>query len=159
MPRRRGTEKVQKLALKFFKRLRHVLYEAALKQLRLFSLTHRRICGGLIAMFKITHGLLEFPMASTFAHRTHKGLRGHAHKFHQQRCCTRRHQFTFTIRAVQFWNKLPPEVVKASSVKSFKTLLEAHWQSMFPEEPIKPTSSHNPFPRHTWTHVKKLTPK
>ncbi len=59
-------EKVQKLALKFVKGLRHVPYEAALKQFRLFSLSHRRIRGDLIAMFKITHGLLEFPMAPTF---------------------------------------------------------------------------------------------
>ncbi len=68
-------EKVQKLALKFVK-VRHVSHEAALKQLRQFSLTHRRIRGDLIAMFKITHGLLGFPMASTFAHPTNQGLRG-----------------------------------------------------------------------------------
>ncbi len=119
-------EKVQKLALGFVKGLRHVPYEAALKQLRLFSITHRRI-RDLISMFKITHGLLEFPMASTFVYPTRQGLRGHAFKFHQQRCCMRRRQFTFTIRAVPFWNKLPAEVVNASSLKSFKTLLDARW--------------------------------
>ncbi len=59
-------EKVQKLALKFVKGLRHAPYEAALIQLRLFSLTHRRIRGDLLAMFKITHGLLAFPMETTF---------------------------------------------------------------------------------------------
>ncbi len=32
-----------------------------------------------------------------------------------------------------FWNKLP---VNASSVKSFETLLDAHWQSLFSEVPI-----------------------
>ncbi len=95
--------KVQKLALTFAKGLRHNPYEAALKQFRLFSLTHRRIRGDLIAMFKITHGLLEFPMASTFVYPTRQGLRGHTFKFHQQRCCSRRRQFAFTIRAVPFW--------------------------------------------------------
>ncbi len=75
-------EKVQKLALKFVKGLRHVPYEAALKQLRLFSLTHRRIRWDLIVMFKITHGLLEFPVASIFVNPTRQGLRGHAFKFH-----------------------------------------------------------------------------
>ncbi len=83
-------EKVQKLALKLVKGLRHVPYEAALKQLRLFSLTHRRIRGELKAMIRIMHGLLEFPMASTFVYPTRQGLRGHAFKFHQQRCCTHR---------------------------------------------------------------------
>ncbi len=128
---------MQKLALKFVKGFRHVPYEAALKQLRLFSLIHRRIRGDLIAMFKITHGLLEFPMAPTFAHPTRKRIRGHAYKFHQQRCCTRRRQFAFTIRTVPFWNKLPAEIVNAASVKTrFKTLLGAHSQSLFPEVPI-----------------------
>ncbi len=89
-------EKVQKLALKFVKWLWHVPYEPALKQLCLFSLTRWRIRGDLITIFKSIHGLLEFPMASTFAHPTHKGLRGHAYKFHQQRCCARRRQFAFT---------------------------------------------------------------
>ncbi len=71
-------EKVQTLALKLVKGLRHVPYEVALKQPRLFCLTHRQICVDLISMFKITHGLLEFPMESTFAHPTREGLRGHA---------------------------------------------------------------------------------
>ncbi len=87
-------------------------------------------------MFKITHGVLEFPMASTFAHPTRKGLRGHAYKFYEQRCFSRRRQFAFTIRTVPFWNELPAEIVNASSVKSFKTLPDDHWQSLFPEEPI-----------------------
>ncbi len=32
--------------------------------------------------------------------------------------------------------KLPAEIVNASSVKSFKALLDARWQSLFPEVPI-----------------------
>ncbi len=94
-------EKVQKLALNFW----HILYEADLKQLRLFSRTHQKSHGDLIAMFKITHGLLEFPMEPTFAHPIRKELRDHTYKFHQQRCCTHRRQFAFKIRAVPFWNK------------------------------------------------------
>ncbi len=149
-------ENVQKLALKFVKWLRYVPYEAVLKQLRLFSLTHRRIRGDLIAMFKITHGLQEFAMASIFVYRTRQGLRGHAFKFHQQRCCTRRRQFAFTIRAVPFWNKLPAEIVNAFSVKSFKTLLDARWPSLFPDVPTLPTpptthslSTHRPTQKRT----------
>ncbi len=83
-------------------------------------------------MFKITHGLLEFPMETTFVCPTRQGLRGHAFKFHQQR----RRQFAFTIRAVPFRNKLPAEIINASSVKSFKALLDTHWQPLFPEVPI-----------------------
>ncbi len=68
--------------------------------------------------------------------------------FHQQRCCTRRSQFAFTIRAVPFLNKLPAEIVNASSVKSFKALLDA-------PAPRSTHLTHNPFPQHTSTYVKK----
>ncbi len=72
------------------------------------------------------------PWSSGIPHGVHvhtpnsKGLRGHAYKFHQQRCCNRRRQYAFTIRAAPSWNKLPTKIVNASSVKSFKTLLGAH---------------------------------
>ncbi len=68
----KALENVQKLGLKFVKGLRYVPYEAALQELRLFSLTHRRIHGDLIFMFKITHSLIEFSMESTFIHATQK---------------------------------------------------------------------------------------
>ncbi len=87
-------------------------------------------------MDKITHGLQEFPMDSTFTHSTRKGLRGHTYKFHQQKCCTRRRKIAFIIRAVPFWNKPPAEIVNESSAKSFKTLLYAQWLSLVPEVPI-----------------------
>ncbi len=88
------------------------------------------------SMFSITHGLLEFPTESNFVHPTHKGLRGYAYKLHQQRYCTRGRQFAFTIRAVPFRNKLSTEINNALLVTSFKTLLDAHWQFLFPEVPI-----------------------
>ncbi len=96
-------------------------------------------------MFKIIHGLLEFPMEFTFTPPTRKGLRDHDYTFHQQGCRIRRRQFAFTIRTVPVWNKLPAEI----SVKSFKTVMDAHWQSLFPEVPIFRTSCYNPFPQHT----------
>ncbi len=57
-------EKVQKLAQTFVKGLQLV----ALQQLRLFSLTHRRIRGDLMPMLKITRGLLEFPVQPVHAY-------------------------------------------------------------------------------------------
>ncbi len=73
--------------------------------LRLFSLTHRLVRGDLISMCKIIQSHLEFPMEPTFTQPTRKGLRGHAFKFQQKRCCTRHQQFAFTIQAVPFWKK------------------------------------------------------
>ncbi len=95
-------------------------------------------------MFKITHGLLEFPVESTFTHPTLKGLRDQAYKFHQQ--------------PVPFLNKLPTEVVNASSVKPIKTLLNANWQSLFPKVPHIAHLLPQPFRLHTLTGLKN-TPK
>ncbi len=60
-------ESVQKLAVKFVKGFRHVPYETALQRLQLFSLIRRRIRGDLICMYKIMHGLLDFPCDVVFA--------------------------------------------------------------------------------------------
>ncbi len=90
-------------------------------------------------MFKITHGLLEFPMASTFVIPPHQGLRGHAFKFHQQRCCTRRRQFAFTIRAVPFWNKLPAEIVNASPKFRFHQLIGLSFSPIGVVSPVRST--------------------
>ncbi len=80
----------------------------------------RRICGQLICMFNIAHCSINFPWHSVFAVPTHSGLRGHAFKIRQQRCSTRRHQHAFSIRAVQYWNQFPEEMVNVSSVEIFK---------------------------------------
>ncbi len=147
-------EKVQKLNLKVLKGFRHAPYEAPVQHLRLFSLTHRRIRGHLMSMYKITHSLLLFPMKSTFTHPTRKGLRGHDYKFHQQRCRTRRRQFDFTVRVVLFWNKRPAKIVNEFSVKSFRALLDSHWQSLFSEvsNPPPPPPTNHCFSTHRPTY-------
>ncbi len=85
-------ESVQILAVKFVKGLRHVPYETALQRLQLFSLVRRSIRGDLICMYKMMHGLLDFPCDAVFAAPTPIGLRGHTLKIHQQLCKTRRRQ-------------------------------------------------------------------
>ncbi len=129
-------ESVQKLAVKLVKGLRHVSYEAALQRLQLFSLIRRRIRGDLICMYKIMHGLLDFLCDAVFADPTRIGLRGHTLKIYQQRCKTRRRQHAFSLRVVPYWNKLPEDIVTATSVETFKFQLDGQWQSLFPEIPL-----------------------
>ncbi len=129
-------ESVQKLAVKFVKGLRHVQYETSVQQLQLFSLIRRRIRGDLICMHKIMQGLLDVPCDAVFAAPTRIGLRGHTFKIHQQRCKTRRRQHALSVRVVPYWNKLPQEIVTATSVETFKFRLDARWQSLFSEVPL-----------------------
>ncbi len=130
---RQALESVQKLAGKFVKGLRHVPYETALQRLRLFSLVRKRIRGYLICLYKIIHGLLDFPCDEIFAPSTRIGLRGHTFQIHQQRCKTRPRQHAFSFRRVTYWNKLPEEIANASPAETFKFRLDARWQSFFPE--------------------------
>ncbi len=131
-------ESVLKPVVKIDKGLRHVPYVTALQRLRLFSLARRRIRGDLICMYRMMHGLLGFPCDAVFAAPTRIGLRGHTFKTHQQRCKTRRRQHAFNIRVVPYWNKMPEEIVNASSVETFKLRLDARWQSLFPEVSLLP---------------------
>ncbi len=87
-------------------------------------------------MLKITRGVLKFAIESIFTHPTRTRLRAHAYRLNQLGCCAHRRQYAFTIRAAPLWNKLPADVANASSVKSFKTLLDAKWLSMFLEVPV-----------------------
>ncbi len=122
--------------MKFVKVLRHVQYETALQRLQVISLVRRRIRGGLICMYKIMHGLLDFLYDAVLAAPTRIGLRGHTLKIHQQRCKIRRRQHAFSVRVVPYWNKLPDNIVTATSVETFNFRLDAQWQSLFPEIPL-----------------------
>ncbi len=98
----------------------------------LFSLRSKEIC-----MYKIVHSLLDFPCDAVFAAPTRIGLRGHTLKIHQQQCKTRRCQHALSVQVVPYWNKLPEDIVTATSVETFKFRLDAQWQSLFPEGPSR----------------------
>ncbi len=98
---------VEKLVLKFVKRLRH---EAALQRLRVFSLRHRRTLGDLISIFEITRDLTLW--------------------FHHHR------QHALKIRTVPFLKNLPATMVNASMVKSIGAPLNTNWRYLFPKVPM-----------------------
>ncbi len=88
-----------------------------LQRLQLFSLVRRRIRGDLICMYKIMHGLLDFPCDAVFAAPTRIGLRGHTLKIHQQQCKTRRLQHAFSVRVVPYWIKLDIQVAAGRTME------------------------------------------
>ncbi len=88
-------EKVQRLALKSVKGLRHVPYEAAFQQLRLLSLTYRLIRGDLIFMFKITLVFWGSPRSPPSPTQLTQGYAAMPISSH-------RRQHAFSIQAVHF---------------------------------------------------------
>ena len=68
----------------------------------------------------------KFFTASNMEH----GLRGHSKKLFKPRCNTTARLKTFSMRAIDDWNRLPGEVVDATSVNKFKNKLDKHWADM-----------------------------
>ncbi len=56
---------------------------------------------------------------------------------------TRRRQHAFIVRVVPYWNKLPEDIVTATSVETLKFRLDAQWQSFFPEFPLSPVPQYS----------------
>ncbi len=114
-----------------------------IQRLHLFSLVRRRIRRDLICMYKIMDGLLDFPCDAVFTAPTRIGVRGHTLKIHQHRFKTLRHQNAFIVRVVPYWNKLPEDIVTATSVEAFKFRLDAQWQPLLPGVPVLPVPEYS----------------
>ncbi len=124
-------EDVQRRSTKLVKGLQDIEYEERAQLLNLDSLSYRMDKGDMILVYKILHGFLEgvqwqdfFQMADT------SRLQGHPLKLRKDRSRLDLRKFTFSQRVVNMWNDLPEEVVTASSMKMFKTKLEANRKNL-----------------------------
>ncbi len=113
--------------------MRHLPYEERLQRLGLHSLQQRRrLQADLITAFKIFTGLLDIDPNLFFPLPARRGLRGHPYKVLEGA----RHRWmkgsAFSVRVVEYWNKLPASVVTAPSVNIFKERLEKVWTEVFP---------------------------
>ncbi len=107
--------------------LRHVPYEERLRQLNLFSLERRRLRA-------------DLSPSDFFLHPPRVGLRGHTYRILQGPSRLRRRSGDFSVRVVNYWNRLPAHLVFAPSVSIFKkhlrnlpcstcvTSVPIHWQ-------------------------------
>ncbi len=76
-------ERVQRLATRLVKGLRHVPYEERLRQLNLFSLERRRLRVDLNLAFKIFKGEVDLYPSEFFLRPPRAGLRGHTYRLLQ----------------------------------------------------------------------------
>ncbi len=76
-------ERVQCLATRLVRGLRHVPYEERLRQLNLFSLERRRLRADLILAFKIFKGEVDLNPSEFFLRPPRAGLRGHTYRLLQ----------------------------------------------------------------------------
>ncbi len=85
----------------------------------------------LIAVYELIHGYLDLSVEEVFEPPAAGNLRGHNFKLYQLRFHLARRKSAFAVRSVGPWDRLPPLIVEAPTVSSFKDRLDANWSSIF----------------------------
>jgi len=120
-------EKVQRRATKMVPELKDLPYPERLKRLKLPSLVYRRDRGDMIETFKILNGHTDLGKSCLLPLATKSSTRGHSLKLRKDYSRTSLRQHVFSQRVVEIWNKLPEDLVIASSINAFKNGLDKHW--------------------------------
>ena len=125
-------ENVQRRATKQINGMKDIPYPERLKRLKLPTLAYRRIRGDMVEMFKLVHGKYDKNTSHIVKlykdHNPHSGrTRGHVWKVCKERNKLNIRNESFPHRAVQIWNCLPENVVKAENVNLFKNRLDTVW--------------------------------
>lgn len=98
-------------------------YAVRLSLLNLFSIKGRLLRADMILVWKIMTGLCPC-LDNLFERVAHGRTRGHSKKIFLPRYSTDVRSRFFSLRVIDLWNSLPEEVVTATSVQTFKRLLE-----------------------------------
>lgn len=124
-------ERTQRRFTRWFSCLKGIPYEERLKRLNLFSMKRRRMRGDLIEAFKILKGF-SMPGVQPILHlKRSKELRGNGMKLSKEHVSSLRRANFFSVRVVNHWNKLPNDIVTATSVPEFKRRLDGVWDKIF----------------------------
>ena len=105
--------------------LENLQYHERLQCLNLFSVQGRLLRYDLIQVWKIISGNSCIPIQTMFEINTYTATRGHPYKLRVKRCRTEIRQKFFSQRTVEVWNSLKSDTVTASTLDSFKRLLQA----------------------------------
>ena len=106
------------------KGLKGMSYADRLKELNLFSLEQRRLCGDLIQAFKILKGIDNVDPGDFFDLKKETRTRGHKWRLDKGAFRTENRRHFFTQRIVGVWSQRPNNVDEADTLGSFKKLLD-----------------------------------
>jgi len=121
-------EKVQRKATKIVKECRSKSYLERLQHLKLPTLKYRRTRGDMIEVYKILHNKYDSNAVGlnlNLSNIVH--TRSNSYKLDKHRPKYDLRKFFFSERVVELWNSLPPSVVQAETVDTFKNRLDKYW--------------------------------
>ena len=118
-------EKVQRRAIKMIRGLQHLPYEDRLRELGMFSLEKRRLCGDLIAAFQYLKGAYKQEGSKLFERVDNSRTRGIGFKLKEGRFRLDVRGKFFTRRVVRCWNSCPERLwMPRPSLEVFKARLD-----------------------------------
>ena len=123
-------EKIQKRATRLVHGLEKMSYEDRLEALGLYSLQRRRLRGDLIETYKILTGKENIDSSHLFQKANTTDLRGHSLKLYKKRSRLDVRKYFFSQRIVNYWNRLPNDIVTAATTSSFKNRLDT-WMDRY----------------------------
>ena len=123
-------ENVQRRATKMVPGLGDKSYEDRFRELKLPTLTYRRIRGDMIEVFKLVNDMYYFDCTNlfTFRDQSERVTRGNKKKLFKHRARLDVRKYSFSNRVVNLWNSLPDSVISAETVFCFETRLDNHWK-------------------------------
>ena len=105
-------------------------FEDRLRELKLPTLTYRRIQGDMVEVFKLVNDMYYFDCTNlfTFRDQSERVTRGNKKKLFKHRARLDVRKYSFSNRVVNLWNSLPDSVISAETVFCFETRLDNHWK-------------------------------
>ena len=104
--------------------MKHLTYEDRLQRFNLMKIEDRAKRGDLIETYKIMTGKLNVDPDHFFQKETDTRTRGHHLKLTKPRSNGLLRSKLFSRRVVDNWNKLPDDVISATTTNSFKANLD-----------------------------------
>ena len=116
-------ENVQRRASRIVRGYENLSYEERLNELGLPQHKDRRLRGDMILTYRLMNGLedIDYKKFFTLNDRPYKIRGQHSKTIKKQREYSEYRRYFFSKRVIDIWNKLPEEVVSASSTSAFKT--------------------------------------